>query len=69
VSFILHRSSHNQAEFPQVNLTLDRIVMNYLEKDRAGRYETVAMGIQRHLRNEPVVREYWRIRTPGIRRG
>src|SRR5262249_15972430 len=37
---------------------LDWIVMKCLEKDRARRYETangLAMDLQRHLRNEPVV--------------
>ena len=36
--------------------------MNYLEKDRERRYEAangLAMDIQRHLGNEPVMGEWW----------
>jgi tetratricopeptide (TPR) repeat protein/tRNA A-37 threonylcarbamoyl transferase component Bud32 len=53
---------HRQAEAPKlihvVRGDLDWIVMKALEKDRARRYETangLAMDIQRHLNNEPVV--------------
>src|SRR4051812_9924420 len=53
---------HRRAEAPKlVNLLrgdLDWIVMKCLEKDRARRYQTangLAMDVQRHLKNEPVV--------------
>jgi WD40 repeat protein/serine/threonine protein kinase len=55
-------ASLRQAEPPRlvhlVRGDLDWIVMKCLEKDRARRYETanaLAMDLQRHLRNEPVV--------------
>jgi eukaryotic-like serine/threonine-protein kinase len=43
---------------PPIDPDLDWIVMKCLEKDRARRYETangLAMDIQRHLRNEPII--------------
>src|SRR5439155_20636082 len=53
---------HRQAEPARLSILvrgdLDWIVMKALEKDRARRYETangLAMDIQRHLENEPVV--------------
>ena len=55
-------AKHRQAEPPKlihlVRGDLDWIVMKALEKDRTRRYETangLAMDIQRHLNNEPVV--------------
>jgi serine/threonine protein kinase/WD40 repeat protein len=55
-------AKHRHAEPPKlIHLVcgdLDWIVMKALEKDRARRYETangLAMDIQRHLRDEPVV--------------
>ena len=57
-----HRRQHRQTEPPKlihlVRGDLDWIVMKCLEKDRTRRYETangLAMDIQRHLNNEPVV--------------
>jgi serine/threonine protein kinase/WD40 repeat protein len=53
---------HRQTEPPKlihlVRGDLDWIVMKALEKDRTRRYETangLAMDVQRHLRNEPVI--------------
>ena len=55
-------AKHRGAEAPKlihlVRGDLDWIVMKALEKDRTRRYETangMAMDIQRHLKNEPVV--------------
>src|SRR5262245_15230963 len=55
-------AKHHQTEAPKlihvIRGDLDWIVMKCLEKDRARRYETangLAMDIQRHLSNEPVV--------------
>jgi serine/threonine protein kinase/WD40 repeat protein len=55
-------ATHRQTEAPKlihlVRGDLDWIVMKALEKDRTRRYETangLAMDVQRHLRNEPVV--------------
>jgi serine/threonine protein kinase/tetratricopeptide (TPR) repeat protein len=55
-------AQHRQSEPPKliklVRGDLDWIVMKCLEKDRSRRYETangLAMDIQRHLSNEPVV--------------
>ena len=55
-------ANHRKAEPPRlihlVRGDLDWIVMKALEKDRTRRYETangLAMDIQRHLNNEPVV--------------
>ena len=60
-------ASHRRIEAPKlINLMrgdLDWIVMKALEKDRARRYETangLAMDVQRHLKDEPVV-----ARPPG----
>src|SRR3974390_42557 len=54
----LHRQSEPPALIRMIRGDLDWIVMKCLEKDRARRYETanaVAMDLQRHLNNEPVV--------------
>jgi serine/threonine protein kinase len=55
-------AKHRQAEPPKlihlVRGDLDWIVMKALEKDRTRRYETangLAVDIQRHLKNEPVI--------------
>jgi serine/threonine protein kinase/tetratricopeptide (TPR) repeat protein len=55
-------AQHRQTDAPKlvhlIRGDLDWIVMKALEKDRSRRYETasgVAMDIQRHLNNEPVV--------------
>ena len=53
-----HRASAPPGLIHQVRGDLDWIVMKCLEKDRTRRYETangLAMDIQRHLNNEPVV--------------
>ena len=53
-----HRASEPPKLIHQVRGDLDWIVMKALEKDRTRRYETtngLALDIQRHLNNEPVV--------------
>jgi serine/threonine protein kinase/tetratricopeptide (TPR) repeat protein len=53
-----HRASAPPGLIHQVRGDLDWIVMKCLEKDRTRRYDTangLAMDIQRHLNNEPVV--------------
>jgi len=53
-----HRQSEPRKLASLIRGDLDWIVMKCLEKDRAGRYETangLAMDIQRHLNNEPVL--------------
>jgi serine/threonine protein kinase/WD40 repeat protein len=59
---LTHTATHRQTEPPKlihlVRGDLDWIVMKALEKDRTRRYETangLAMDVQRHLKNEPVV--------------
>jgi len=54
----LHRHTEPPKLRSQLNGDLDWIVMKALEKDRSRRYETangLAMDIERHLHNEPVV--------------
>jgi len=54
----LHRRAEPSKLRSQLSGDLDWIVMKALEKDRARRYETansLAMDVQRHLNNEPVV--------------
>jgi eukaryotic-like serine/threonine-protein kinase len=54
----LHRQTEAPKLIHRVRGDLDWIVMKCLEKDRSRRYETangLAMDLQRHLKNEPVV--------------
>ncbi len=53
-----HRLAHAKELIRELRGDLDWIVLKCLEKDRTRRYETangIAMDLQRHLNNEPVV--------------